>query len=100
VGACAAYDITAMIAKRRLEISDYRIELEGARSKGVPAWFTHIHARHYLQVPGLDQRTAERFVELGMTKYCSVAASLKAEISYEVILQETREEETAGAEKS
>lgn len=87
LGACAAYDIVEMIGKRRLVIEDYRIELDGTRSSGVPAWFTHIHARHYLQVPGLDERTALRFVELGMTKYCSVAASLKAEISFEVILE-------------
>jgi putative redox protein len=87
LGACAAYDIVEMIGKRRLLIEDYRIELDGTRSGGVPSYFTHIHARHYLQVPGLDERTALRFVELGMTKYCSVAASLKAEISFEVILE-------------
>jgi putative redox protein len=91
LGACAAYDIVAMIGKRRLEILGYRIELEGTRSTGAPAWFTHVHARHYLQVPGLDERTAARFVELGMTKYCSGAASLKAEISFEVILEEAGE---------
>ncbi len=88
VGACAAYDIVAMIAKRRLEIIDYRVELTGERFDGVPAYFTHIHAVHHLNVPGLKQAQAERFVELGMTQYCSVAASLKAEISFEVVLED------------
>jgi putative redox protein len=87
VGACAAYDIVEMLGKRRLEIQSYRIELNGARAEGTPAYYTHIHAKHIFDVPGLDRKTAERFVDLGMNKYCSVAASLKAEISFEVVLE-------------
>lgn len=87
VGACAAYDIVEMIRKRRLEVRGYRIELEGERAEGVPSYYTKIHARHFFDVPGLDEKMALRFVELGMTKYCSVAASLKAEITYEAIVE-------------
>ncbi len=88
VGACAAYDIVAMIQKRRLEILDYRVELRGDRAAGTPAYFTHIHAVHHFHVPGLTEEIALRFVELGMTRYCSVAASLKADITFEVRLEE------------
>ena len=87
VGGCAAYDIVQMIGKRRLTINDYRIELRGERASGTPAYFTHI-PRCITSTPGLTKAQAERFVELGMTKYCSVAASLKAEISFEVVLAE------------
>ncbi len=90
VGACAAYDIVEMLKKRKLGIKAYRIELEGERPDGVPAPYTHIHARHYFDVPGLEKRVAERFVDLGMNKYCSVASSLKAEISFEVVLEHER----------
>ena len=87
VGACAAYDIVEMLKKRRLEVQGYRIELSGTRAEGTPAYYTHIYAKHIFDVPGLEQKTAERFVDLGMNKYCSVAASLKAEISFEVVLE-------------
>jgi putative redox protein len=87
VGACAAFDIVEMIGKRRLELKSYRVELEGVRADGTPSYYTHIKAKHIFNAPGLDQKTAERFVDLGMNKYCSVAASLKAEISFEVILE-------------
>jgi len=87
VGACAAFDIVEMLGKRRLEIKSYKIELEGLRADGTPAYYTHIKAKHIFNVPGLDQKTAERFVDLGMNKYCSVAASLKAEMSFEVFLE-------------
>ena len=94
VGACAAYDIVEMLGKRRLDVRGYRIELSGERPDAVPAPYTHIHAKHFFNVPGLDEKTATRFVDLGMNKYCSVASSLKAEISFEVVL-EASELETA-----
>ena len=87
VGACAAYDIVEMLKKRRLEIKSYKIELEGDRAEDTPKYYTHIRATHLFDVPGLDQKTAERFVDLGMNKYCSVAASLKSEISFKVVLR-------------
>ena len=92
VGACAAYDIVEMLKKRRLDVQGYKIELSGERAEGTPAYYTHIHAKHLFNVPGLDQKTAERFVDLGMNKYCSVAASLKAEISFEVVLEASEPE--------
>ncbi len=94
VGACAAYDIVEMLAKRRLDVQGYRIELSGERPDTTPAPYTHIHAKHFFNVPGLDEKTATRFVDLATNKYCSVAESLKAKVSFEVVL-ETPELESA-----
>jgi putative redox protein len=87
LGACAAIDIVEMLKKRKLEVNAYKIELEGDRADSIPAFYTHIRARHIFKVPGLDQKTAERFVDLAMNKYCSVASSLKATVSFEVVLE-------------
>lgn len=87
LGSCAAFDIVEMLKKRRLEVRSYRIELTGHRLDDVPSPYRRVVARHYLDVPGLDERTAKRFVGLGMTKYCSVSASMNAEIEYEVVLE-------------
>jgi putative redox protein len=86
VGACAGYDIVEMLRKRRLEINAYTIELVGERADEAPGAFTKIRALHRFDVPGLDEHSARRFAELGMTKYCSVAESLKADIEVEVEL--------------
>ncbi len=90
LGACAAFDVVEMLKKRRLDVQGYRIELSGRRPDAIPAPYTHIHARHVFNVPGLDEKTATRFVDLAMNKYCSVASSLKAEISFEVTLEVTQ----------
>lgn len=92
---CSAYDVIEMLTKRRLEVRGYRIEATGER-EGTPRAFVRIHTRHVFDVPGLDHKTAERFVELAVTKYCSVAASLTADQTFEVVL----EHEAAAAETS
>lgn len=86
VGACAAFDVVEMLKKRRLDVNGYRIELSGERPDATPAPYTRIHAKHIFAVPGLDEKMATRFVDLAMNKYCSVASSLNAEISFEVVL--------------
>jgi putative redox protein len=96
-GACAAYDVVEMLRKKRLEIRGYTIELVGERAEGTPSGFTRIRALHRFDVPGLDERTARRFAGLGMTKYCSVAASLKAEIEVDVELLHELEPAPAAA---
>ncbi len=83
---CSAVDVVAMLGKRRLTIREYRVEVHGERPDAVPAPFTRITARHVFDVPGLDEATARRFVDLAMNKYCSVGASLKAELAFEVEL--------------
>jgi len=87
VGACAAFDIVEMLKKRKLDIVAYRVELEGERFDGTPAYYTKIHNKHIFNVPGLNAKTADRFVDLAVNKYCSVGSSLKAEMTYEVILE-------------
>lgn len=96
VGACAGYDIVEMVRKRRLELRSYRIELEGERAEGTPSYYTRIKARHIFDAPGLDRITAERFVDLGMNKYCSVASSLKAEMEFEVVLEHEEDSSPSG----
>lgn len=85
--ACAAMDVVVMLGKRRLNIGSYRVEIVGERPDEVPSPFTRVKAKHILNVPGLDEATANRFVEMATHKYCSVGASLKGELDYEVVLE-------------
>src|SRR5690606_9571069 len=86
LGACAGMDVSHMLSKRRLQVNSYTIELEGERPDDVPSPFVRIKARHVFDVPGLAREQAERLVDLAMNKYCSVGASLKADLEFEVVL--------------
>ena len=85
-GSCSAFDVVEMIRKRRLDLLEYRVELTGERHDGTPAYYTAIHAHHAIDAPGLAQPMAERFVDLATNKYCSVASSLTADITFTVEL--------------
>lgn len=92
---CTAMDVVSMLGKRRLTVHDYRIEVVGERPDAVPSPFKRITLRHIFNVPGLDEATARRFVELSTEKYCSVGATLNAEVAFEVELAHELEPQNA-----
>ena len=90
LGTCTAFDVVEILAKRRTPVQNYRIELEGTRAEEHPRRYTHIKVRHIVNGEGITQESLEKAVNLSHKKYCSVAASLNAEIEAEGILQESR----------
>lgn len=95
---CAAMDVVVMLGKRKLTANEYRIEMVGERADATPSPYTRITAKHVFDVPGLDEDTARRFVGLAMHKYCSVGASLNAEIDFDVELLHESAPETDAPE--
>lgn len=87
LAACAAVEIVSMVKKRRKQFVDLKAELEGERREEHPRGFTKIHLKYTIYSPDLTQEEAERIVDLATTKYCSVAASIKAEQthSFEIV---------------
>lgn len=80
LGSCAAMDLVSILNKQRTELRDIRYSIEGKRNiDSVPSPFTDIHL-HFDLYGNVDERKAERAVELSVTKYCSVGASLKKDI--------------------
>ena len=79
LAACAAVEIVSMVKKRRKQFVDLKAELVGERRDDHPRGFTKIHLKYIIYSPDLTEEEAERIVNLSTTKYCSVAASIKAE---------------------
>lgn len=80
---CAAVDIVAMVKKRRRTLIDFSGEVAGVRQDETPKKFTHIHIKYTFTSPDLTEEEAERFVSLGVSKYCSVSGSLNDSIEME-----------------
>ena len=87
LGTCTAFDVVEILAKRRTPVQGYRIELEGTRAEEHPRRYTHIKVRHIVSGEGITQKSLEKSVNLSHDKYCSVAASLNAEIEAEAVLE-------------
>ena len=89
LGTCTAFDVVEILAKRRTPVQSYRIELEGTRAEEHPRRYTHIKVRHIVSGEGITQQSLEKTVNLSHDKYCSVVASLNAEIEAKAVLSKS-----------
>ncbi len=92
LGACSALDVAQILEKRRTPVEEYRIEIEGERAEEHPRRYTKIKVRHIVRGEGIDEKQLERAVSLSHEKYCSVHATLNADIEYEALLAGARRE--------
>lgn len=82
LGGCSAVDAVIMMQKKRKTVDDFFIEVEGTRAEGTPAYYTHIVMKFVLVSPDATAEEFAKVVALSVDKYCSVASSLKSEITY------------------
>lgn len=81
---CAGVDIVGMLKKRRKSILEFVIETDGTRKDETPRYFTRIHCLYTITSPDVTEEELHKSAALALEKYCSVASSLKAEITYSV----------------
>lgn len=84
LGACTAYDVVEILRKQRQDLRGLRIHVEGDQEPEPPWRFTNFRLRFELSGRGIDPEKARRAVDLAVTKYCAVAASLKAPVTTEI----------------
>ncbi len=82
--ACGAVDITLLLKKRRKTITKFQIDTVGTRREETPKAFTKIHCHYIITSPDVTPDELFKVAELSLEKYCSVAATLKAEITFSV----------------
>jgi len=87
LASCASVDLVEMIKKRRKELTDLKIETIGKRKEDHPRAFTDIELIFTLTSPDLEQKEAEKLVDLAADKYCSVAGTLNIKASHRVIIE-------------
>lgn len=84
VGACGAVDITIMLKKRKKTIIDFVTETNADRRAEHPRSFTKINCHYKITSPDITEAELEKIAKLSLEKYCSVADSLKATITFSV----------------
>jgi len=90
LGACTAMDVIGILRKKRQDVTNYEVKVEGDQADGQqPAVFTAFRIRHIVTGRGVDPKAVEDAILLSETKYCSVGATLgkaaKISSTYEVI---------------
>jgi putative redox protein len=89
LGSCTAVDVISILRKKRQQVTEYRVEVRGARRAERPRSYSRLEVRHIVRGRNVSEKAVAQAIELSETKYCSVAATLRptAEIvsSYEII---------------
>jgi len=89
VAACTASDVISILLKKRQDVTDYKVEVEGTRFEDHPRKFTKFHIHHIVHGRSVSEKALADAIHLSDEKYCSVAATVRptAEIttSYEII---------------
>ena len=92
LAACSAMDVVGILAKKRQQVSTYRVHVEGHQRDEYPQILTTITVTHEVEGPVVDEAAVRRSIELSATKYCPVNAMLSAgdtEIHHRYIARQT-----------
>jgi putative redox protein len=81
---CGAVDIVVILKKRKKTITKMQIETTGVRKDETPRSFTKIHCKFIVTSPDVTKEELYKTAHLSLEKYCSVAATLRAEITFSV----------------
>ncbi len=92
LGGCTGMDVVSIMNKMQLPYTSFWMEIEAHRQPEHPKYFHTIHVTYHVTGHDLPRERVERAVALSRDKYCSVMASLKAQITTAVVLHEPGEE--------
>jgi putative redox protein len=77
LAACAATDVVQIMEKQRTPLKSLSVRVEAQRVSSIPKRLAAAVLHFELEGAGVTPEKAERAVELSVTKYCSVGASLR-----------------------
>jgi putative redox protein len=77
IAGCTAVDVILIMQKKRVNVTDFQVNITGQRAEEHPKRFTNIRIEYVLSGKGIKPNAVEQAIQLSETKYCS-AMSLTA----------------------
>lgn len=71
---CSGSDVASILAKKRVNLSGFDMEITAEESEEHPKVYTSMHIEYIFHGKDIDPAAVERAIELTQTKYCSVTA--------------------------
>ena len=85
IAGCTAMDVISILKKRRANLVNLELEVDGERRDEHPRVFTKIHLKYLFTGKDLSEKDVIRAINLSEEKYCSAIGMIKdvAELSSE-----------------
>lgn len=91
LSACGAVDVVSILKKRRKHLDAFTIETTGVRREHPPRGFTTIHCKFIVTSRDVTEDELYKTSKLSLEKYCSVASTLNADITFSVEVRRPQE---------
>lgn len=78
---CTGADVASILAKKRVQLDGFNIELNAEESEEHPIVYTSIHIEYIFYGTDIAEKDVERAIELSQTKYCGVTAMLEKAVT-------------------
>ena len=86
---CTGSDVASILAKRRIALDNFEINVTAEESEEHPIVFTSMHIEYVFYGQNIAEKDVERAIELSQTKYCGVTAmyekAMKITHSYRIV---------------
>jgi len=88
---CTGMDIVSILQKKKVDLKDFKIEVEAKRADTYPMIWTEIKVMYHLWGKRIKTSDVEQAIKLSEEKYCSVSIMLgkSAQITSTYIIHET-----------
>jgi putative redox protein len=88
---CSGLDVVSLLKKMRVEITDFKIIIEGELTEEHPKFYHAVHVTYHFYGTDLKEDKINKAVNLSVDKYCGVMEMFKkfAKVTTEIQLHET-----------
>ena len=86
-GACAAWDVVEILRKRRTQIADLDVSVDGDQQPDPPWTYTRLALHFRITGDGLSVPVLSRVIRLSIVRYCSVLTTLAAAAAIEATVE-------------
>lgn len=85
---CTAMDVISILIKMRVQVRDFRVEVDGTLTEEHPKHYTDIHLVYKFWGKDLPMDKLEKAVNLSQERYCGVSYSLKKalRLTFEIVV--------------
>ncbi len=88
-GGCSGMDVISILRKKKQEVTNFEMNVQGDTAKHHPRYFTDIHIEYVIAGRNISEDAVKKAVELSLEKYCTVGNTIskaaKITHSYRII---------------
>lgn len=90
LGCCTGTDVITILLKKRMAVTEYKIEIHTTRRVEHPRSFERIELQHIVRGRNIDAAAVAKAVDLSTSKYCGAISTVRptAEVVATYLIQE------------